>query len=210
MMWRDRPIARLTRHFFAGLFDLGFLSEAGTLSFTRLVIGACAVFLSFGLLLARGYLTKYASLAEQHTPDLYRQAILADHALLIAIPMWIVAFTTVLIGHAVFPDELDFRVLLGLPISRRLVFGAKVLALALFVGLFFVSGQVALGPMVLLTSVSRWAEGALVARVAAYGAATFLASGFAALAVVAIQGLLVLCAPRGRCEVQPARALCES
>jgi hypothetical protein len=198
MTLRDRPVAHLTRHFYNGLFDLGFLSEAGTLSFTRLVIGVCAVFLSFGLLSARVFRTKYRLLDIQGSTALYDRVVQADHAFLIAVPMWIVAFLTVLVGHAVFPDELDFRVLVSLPIKRRLVFGAKMLALALFVGLFLVSMHVALTPLAALTLFSRWAEGVFALRWAAYLTASVLASMFAAFAVIAIHGLLVLMAPSGR------------
>jgi hypothetical protein len=198
MTLRDRPFAHLTRHFYRGLFDLGFLSEAGTLSFTRLVVGGCAIFLSFGLLLARIFRAKYRLLEIRGSSEWYDHVVASDHAFLIALPMWIVAFLTVLIGHAVFPDELDFRVLVSLPIKRRLVFGAKILALALFVGLFLVSVHVALTPLAVITLFSRWAEGVFVARWAAYLVASVLASVFAACAVIAVHGVLVLMAPAGR------------
>ena len=43
----------LTRHFFGALFDLGFLSDAAAESFKRMIIGICASFLAFGLMLVR-------------------------------------------------------------------------------------------------------------------------------------------------------------
>lgn len=195
---RNRPSYHLFRHFYGSLFDLGFLSEAGVASFTRLIIGVCAAFLSFGLLLTRVYAIKYVNLAAQRTAEPYQQALLADHALLIAIPMWIVAFVTILVGHALFPDELDFRVLIPLPITRRLVFAAKVGALTLFTGLFIVSAHVALAPLFLLTALSHWANVALVPHAGAFGLASLLASGFTVLAIMAIHGLLVFWAPGGR------------
>lgn len=198
MSLADRPAARLTRHFFSGLFDWGVLSEAAALSFTRLVIGICALFFSFGLLLLRIFAEKYRAFAEQTTPDGYRHAVLGDHAFLIAVPMWIVAFVTVLIGHALFPDEIDFRVLTALPITRRLIFGAKLAAVALFTGLFIASAQAALSPLAILTLLSRWAEGAFVHRAAAFALASGAGSAFAVLAIAAIQGLLLLCAAAGR------------
>lgn len=196
--WRDGRSHRLTRHFFASFFDLGFLSDAGARSFTRYIIGICALFLSFGLLLTRMYIKKYAMLAEQATPEHYRQAVLADHALIMAIPMWIVAFVTVLVSHALFPDELDFRVLLTLPLSRRLVFGAKLAALTLFAGLFIGSAHAALAPLFVLTAVSHWANAGFLPQAAAFGAASILASAFAVLAVAAMQGVLLLALPPGR------------
>ena len=194
----DRPAARLTRHFFRGFFDLGFLSQTGTMPVTRLILGLGATFIAFGLLLTRVYRTKYVILALQDTPDAYRLALPADHALLIAIPMWIVAFATTLTGHALFPNETDFRVLGPLPITRRLIFGSKLLALTLFVGLFVLFVQAALLPLFALTSISPWADGWFVRRTAAYGVATLFASAFAALAMVAVQGLLLFGASRLR------------
>jgi len=195
---RDEPWYLLTRHFFGALFDLGFLSEAAAESFKRMIIGICAAFLGFGLLLVRVAAGKYAYLASLDTPEPYRQMVLADHALLIALPMWVVAFVAVLIGHSLFPDETDFRVLMGLPITRRLVFGSKLLALALFTGMFVVGTHVALAPMFLVTSIGRWAAEPFLFRVAAYGVASLTASMFAVLAVTAVHGLLMLWAPRGR------------
>jgi hypothetical protein len=177
--FRDRPSYCLTRHFLSGLFDLGVLSEAGADSFKRMIIGICAAFLSFGLLLARLFMVKYAGLASLDTPEPYRQAILADHAFLIAIPMWIVAFVAVLVGHSLFPDEIDFRVLMALPVTRRVIFGTKLLALALFTGLFILAAHAALAPLFALTSMGRWAGHAFLSRAAAYWVASFLASGFA-------------------------------
>src|ERR1700730_703204 len=88
---RERPWYCLTRHFFNGLFDLGFLSEAGADSFTRMLVGVCALFLTVGLLLVRLFAVKYASLSALHTAEPFRQALLADHAFLIAVPMWLLA-----------------------------------------------------------------------------------------------------------------------
>jgi hypothetical protein len=195
---RDEPWYLLTRHFFDALFDLGFLSDAAAESFKRMIIGICAAFLGFGLILVRVSIGKYAYLASLDTPEPYRQAVLADHAFLIALPMWVVALVAVLIGHSLFPDETDFRVLMGLPITRRLVFGSKLLALALFTGMFVVGTHVALAPMFLVTSIGPWAEEPFVFRTAAFATASLLASMFAVLAVTGLHGLLMLWAPRGR------------
>jgi hypothetical protein len=195
---RARPWYCLTRHFFNGLFDLGFLSDVGADSFTRMIVGCCAVFLSFGLLLVRLFAAKYAYLSALHTAEPYRQALLADHAFLLALPMWAVAFVTVLVGHSLFPDETDFRVLMALPVSQRLVFGTKLLALALFTGLFILAVHVALMPLLVVMSMGPWAEHAWPLQVAAYSVASFLASGFSVMAVTAVHGFLVMIAPRGR------------
>ena len=194
----DRLSSRLTRHFFSSLFDLGFLSDAGVQSFTRLILGVYGVFLALGLLLARIFMAKYGSLMSSESPERYAAAVIADHTFLIAVPMWIVTSVTILIGHAVFPDETDFRVLMALPITRRLVFGAKLAALALFAARFIAAAQVALAPLFVLTAMGSFADGTFILSTLAYGTATLLASAFSILAVIALQGLILIGAPRGR------------
>lgn len=203
-MIRDRRFRHLTSHFFDGLFDFGFLSDAGVASFTRTILGVCAALAAFGLLLTRVFMQRYGSFAGADSPEPYLQALVSDHAFLIALPMWIVAFVTTVVGHALFPDETDFRILMGLPITRRLVFGAKLAALALFTTIFVVATELALGPLFLLTSVSSWAQRFWPTGAAAYLAASLLGAAFALLAVVAIHGVLVLLAMRGRMVVASA------
>jgi len=195
---RDRPSYRLTRHFFGELFDLGFLTEAGVESFERMIVGVCAVFFSFGLLLARVFMKKYAYLSALDAPEAYRQALMADDAFVMALPMWIVAFVTVMVSHSLFPDETDFRVLMALPITKRLIFSTKLLALILFTGLFIVATSVAMAPLFVVTSFGRWAEYPFPFRAAAFGISSVAASVFALLAITAVNGLLVMLVPRGR------------
>ena len=195
---RDRPAYRLTRHFFSGLFDLGFLTETGAESFERMIIGICTMFFSFGLLIVRVFMATHARLSALATPEPYRQALLADDAFIMALPMWIVAFVTVLVSHSLFPDETDFRVLMALPVTKGVIFGTKLLALALFTGLFIVASHIALVPLFVLLSLGRWTEHAFPARAAAFGVASLGASVVAVLGVTAVNGVLVLCAPRER------------
>jgi hypothetical protein len=195
--WRDRPAGLLTRHFFAGLFDFGVLSQEGSDSFVRVLIGVFALLLSLGFLLVRMYLKKYGALFMAATGVPYAQAMLADTTLAIGLPMWIVAFVTVLVSQSLFPDETDFRVLTPLPLARPVVFGAKLAALALFAGLFTVTTHLAVTPLVALISAGRWAVAALPWSLAAFWAAGLGASLFSLLAVVAINGLLIVFLPRG-------------
>jgi hypothetical protein len=196
--FRDRPFYRLTRHFFGGLFDLGFLSEAGADSFERMIIGICAVFFSFGLLLVRVFIRRFHFLAALDTPEPYRWALLTGEMFTMALPMWIVAFVTILVSHSLFPDETDFRVLMPLPVTQRFIFSAKLQALALFTGLFILATHAAVAPLVLLMSFGRWAGHAWLLRMIAYALASGSASLFAVFAVTAINGLLIVCAPSGR------------
>ena len=194
---RDRPSYRLTRHFFRALFDFGILSERGAEAFTRVVLGTLAVILALGLLLTRMFLGKYGALSSGGA-ELYRQAVLGDAAVLLALWMWVVAIVTVLVSHSLFPDETDFRVLMPLPITRRLIFGSKLLALAAFACIFSLTMFMALLPITLMMSMGRLAGHSLAAQVAAYAVAGVSASAFVVLTIVAANGLLMVCLPRSR------------
>ncbi len=186
----------LTRHFFKALFDFGIFSQEGADSFVRVVIGLISLFIAVGFLLVRMYAKKYGALFVASTAEPYAQALLADTTLAIALPMWIVAFLTVLVSHSLFPDETDFRVLMPLPISRPVVFGAKLAALALFAGIFTVTSHLALTPLVALISSGRWRLNAPPISVLAFWVSGVGASTLALLTIAAINGLLIVCIPR--------------
>ncbi len=192
----DRPAGLLTRHFFHALFDFGVFTQEGADAFVRVVLGLVSLLICLGLLLLRIYAQKYAVLFHAPGGEPYLQAVLADTTLAIALPMWTVALLTILVSQALFPDEVDFRVLMPLPIGRGLVFGAKLLALALFAGLFIVTSHLALTPLVLLISGGPWSTAARPFGVLAYWIVSVPASAFALLAVVAVNGAITVCLPR--------------
>jgi hypothetical protein len=194
----------LTRHFFNALFDFGVFTQAGADAFVRVIIGLISLLLALGFLLVYMYAKKYAALFAASTGEPYAQALLADTTLAIALPMWIVALVTVLVSHSLFPDETDFRVLIPLPIGRGLVFGAKLLALALFAGVFTLASHVAITPLVMLISAGRWAANPPVLSVLAFWVVSVGGAGFALLVVTAIQGLLITCIPRGHVHLASA------
>ena len=193
----DRPEAVLTRHFFASLFDFGFLSDDGADSLKRAMLGALAVMLAIGLLLVRVFMAKYGEMSAAPF-DEYHRALMADHAFLMAVPMWFVAAAIGLVGESLFPNQTDFRILMAMPLSRPAIFGAKLAALLLFGGLFVVGAHVALGPLTLVTLLRTFTTGSFVISAMAFAVSSALASLFAALAIVAIHGGLVLLAPRAR------------
>jgi hypothetical protein len=193
---RDRPESVLTRHFFTSLFDFGFLSDDGAESLKRAMLGSLAVALAIGLLLTRVFMAKYSALSKGSFDD-YARAVVADHAFLMAIPMWVVAGAVGLVGHSLFPDRTDFRILMAEPLSRLTIFSSKLAALLLFVGLFVAAAHLALLPLAALTLVGAMKTGSILTTALAFGLSSLSGSLFAALAVVAIHGLLVLFAPRG-------------
>lgn len=194
---RDRPDVVLTRHFFTSLFDLGFLSDEGAESLKRALLGSLAVAMAIGLLLTRVFMAKYASLSEGPL-DAYERAVVADHAFLMAVPMWIVAAAMGLVGQSLFPDQTDFRILMAEPLSRSTIFGSKLVSLLLFGGLFVAGTHVALVPMAALTLMGAMKTGSIFTAGMAFAFSSAIGSLFAALAIVAVHGLLVLLAPRAR------------
>jgi hypothetical protein len=189
------PASRLSRHFHDALFDLGFLDVEGADSFRSLIAGALAFLVSLGLLLTRMLIGRYASLAMADSAEPYRRLLLGDDLLLIALPMLVLAFVTVLLGPLLFLDETDFRVLVPLPVSRRVIFTAKLIALLRFAAIFVGGSLLALTPVIALGAMSRWSEQSWLVRVAAMWAAGGAAALFAALAVAAINGAIVTCVP---------------
>jgi len=196
--WRDRASVHLIRRFLAGFFDPGELSESGAPGVARTIGGIAAVLLALGCLMARGFLKRYAMVNDTDAGGAaaYHAVALADHFFLIAIPMWIVAFVTVLGSSALFPDETDFRVLVPLPVSRRLIFGAKLAALAAFVGIFVCTAEASLAPLFTVTIVSPYLDHSLVTLFMSYLTASVAGAIFAALSVIAIHALLLLLVPR--------------
>ena len=60
--------------------------------------------------------------------------------------MLIVGFVVVLVSHSLFSGDIDCRVLLPLPVSKRLVFACKALAVMVFTSVFAIAAHVAMMP----------------------------------------------------------------
>jgi hypothetical protein len=153
---------------------------------------------AFGWVLVRIYVSRYAALWASPSPEPYRRALLGDDLFMIGLPMLLVAFLTVLVSPSLFPDERDFRILGPLPVRRHTVFGAKLTALAIFVGGFIAVVHAALFPLFLLTSRNPWGEHAFASRLVAWMIASLAGSACAMLAITAIAGLVVLACTGGR------------
>jgi len=189
-------IAALTRHFFQDFFRLSFLDDAGEESFRRVIIGLLAGFVAFGLWLPRLYMGKYANAANEGSVERYRAMLLADQLLVISLPMFIVAFAMALVCHSLFPDETDYRILMPLPVSRLVIFSAKLLALLLFASLFIVTTNAAIGVPFSAVSTGRMATHYWPIRAVVQMTAGIVACTFAVSAIIAVQGLVVVLTPR--------------
>jgi hypothetical protein len=115
--------------------------------------------------------------------------------------MWFVAAAMGMVGHSLFPDRTDFCVLMAEPLSRATVFGAKLVSLLLFAGLVVGGTHLALLPMAALTMIGAMKTGSIFSVALAFWFSSVIASLFAALAITAVHGALVLLAPRARLVV---------
>jgi hypothetical protein len=187
----------LTRHFFDALFDLGFLTREGADSFIRVIIGVVAIIIALALWLTRMYTILYAP-GGVADPTPYVSALSANTMTAIGLPMWIAAFVTVLVSHSLVPGETDYRVLLALPIAQAFIFRAKLIALAIFSGLFIGGSLLGLTALVLMISATRYAPNLPPVSVVAFWCAGTAACAFSVLTVVAANGLLTILVPRSR------------
>lgn len=191
----------LTEHFFRALFDFGILTPTGADSFKHMLIGAIGGFVAGGFLMTRVYAGKYAAL-RAGTAERFHRAALGDDLVFVGLAMLIVAFVTLMISGSLFPDERDVRILGPLPISKGVVFSAKLSALGLFTTLFIALTHIALMPLVVLTSIDPFGDRtllvAILIRASAWLLTSVMASLFAVLAVTAIVGALVLVLSRTR------------
>jgi hypothetical protein len=188
----------LIRHFLRGMFNFGILTQAGADSFIRMLLGGLAGLLAAGFGLTRVFVGRYQALGQSDSAEPYRIIVAGDDMLIVGIPMLLAAFVTLLISDALFPNERDFRILGALPVRKRTVFAAKLIALVIFNAMFIIVIHAGLVPVVLITSANRWREHAIGARVLAWLAASGVASGFAVLAVMAMVGVMVLTLSRTR------------
>ncbi len=186
----------LTRHFFQDFFRLSFLDDAGEESFKRVIIGLLGGFIALGLWLPRMYIGKYAYASSQGSFEHYRALLLADELLMIGLPMFIVALAMALVCHSLFPDEIDYRILMALPVRRSAIFSAKAAALFLFATIFIVTTNAAMGLPFSAVSAGRLASHSWPLRAVAQMTAGVAGGVFSVAAIVALQGLVVVVTPR--------------
>jgi len=183
----------LTRHFIGYFLDVGFMTSEGSDGVRRALLGAMSAVITIGLFLPRLMGRKYVAIRE--IPDVYHAMVVGDTLMTFAFAMLIVAFAAAFAGDSMFPDETDFRVLTPLPVTRAFVFSAKLRAVAWYLGLAIVVVSLALQVPFTAISGGPHAERTWLVRIALYSAASMAASLFAATAVMAVQGFIVMCAP---------------
>ena len=178
----------LRRHFFLRFFDSELVSDP---SQAKVVAGgALGIVLSLSLVFGQAYYRKYRLLLELPTPDLYRQAVLADVLFVVTLTMTFSGLFSTIQWPALFPGRRDYLALAGLPVRMREVFLAKFTAL-LAVTLVMMT-CVALPPSVMIPAMMAGRYGNGTGRhVAGIFIASLLGGLFVFFTLVALQGVLL-------------------
>ena len=187
------PVFDLTRHFFREFFYLRFLTDTGADSIKRATIGSVSGLLALSILFPQFVVGRYATM---RTVEEYRRALLSDQLFTICVAMFIVGLVAALVCQSLFPDKTDYRVLTPLPVTRRLVFATKLLAMVLFASIFVLSANLIFGLAFGAAAAGRWAEHGILRRMLAHACATGLGSIFAGASVMSVQGLIAVLSPR--------------
>lgn len=194
----DRDAFRiLTRHFLVGLSRPRLLDEAGQEGLHRVLIGIAAGCLTGGLLMTRIFAVKYAGLAAMTGTQAHELALLADTAFVLAIPMLVIALLATLEAESLFPDDVDYRVCMVLPVRRSTVFVAKLAALGICAAVTVLVIEVALLPLLLLMHGSLGLRG-LAVRLPVLLFTGSVASMAALTTVVALHGVVLTTVPSHR------------
>lgn len=186
----------LTRHFVDATLAPEVLTEAGAEYLRRTLFGVAAVLLVTGMFVTRAFFDKYTQLGSRVGAEAYLSAVQADTLFMIALPMLLVGLAAVIAGPLLFPDETDYRVLTPLPISRAQLFLAKLAAVAAIVAVAIVAVNVITTFWFPIAIGGRKAQHALPARVMTHAIASLAGSTFMWLAVMAVQGVLIVAVPR--------------
>jgi hypothetical protein len=186
----------LARTFFARFFESDLMPPG--LPQVQLIIGSLAALAAPGLLLPARFAGKYLQLS--HNSDALARALLVDRLLFITLTMTAMGLVALVIWEGVFPDRRDARILGALPVTSRVLIGARLIALAALAGIFVVGVNAVptlmYGPLMSAYGGAR----SLPLGVLAHFAATVCAGAFVFFSLIALQGLLLNLAGRRLAE----------
>lgn len=185
----------LVRHFAGATLAPDVLTDTGSDHLRRLLFGLLAVLLVLGIFVTRLFFDKYTTLGALVGNTAYLRAVQADSLLMIALPMALVGLAAVAAGPLLFPGETDYRVLTPLPISRALLFGAKLAAVVAIVTTAILTVNMVATFWFPLAISGRKAQHSALARVIAHGIGATAGSFFMCITVMAVQGLTIVAVP---------------
>ena len=176
----------LRQHFFRRFFDNDTVSiEGETQTAVIRALAFCAV---PGLMFAFWLLPAYPG-----NPPRPLSLIEGDRYFFVLFSFVTMGAVATFEWEMLFPDRADFLILLPLPLKSRELFYAKSSALALFLGMFLIATNVF--ACILFPAVSTRGQASPLLACGAHFAAVFLAGIFAALTMLAVEGLLISLLP---------------
>lgn len=179
-MAHDRVMRTLVGHFFRRFFDNDTVHVQGDTLTT--VVRAIAIVAAPGLIVSFFLQSAYPYPPLRREPWL----VIQDHYFFVLLSFVAMGAVAVVEWEMLFPDRLDFLVLTPLSLKSRQLLMSKAVALVGFLALFLFSANV-LGAVV-LPAVSK---GGFYRQIWAHTVATGLAGMFAALALLAVGGVML-------------------
>jgi hypothetical protein len=191
-----KSLRPLVRHFLGSLLGRGVLQDDGVEAVRGLFFWVVAGLLSVGWILPRHFSRVYLELSYLLDPEPFRRAMTADSMFMLTLPFLLAMIVAAVVAPSMFPDEVDYLTLVPLPLTRRRIFAAKIIALTLFVGVLLLSLSLFSAIAFPMFTHRRWVEGSISQRIFAHGLAAALSGGMGFGLVLAIQGLGSMWAPR--------------
>ncbi len=187
------PVIELARHFFLGLFRSE--SFAGSDSFTTWVVQILGLLIAASWFLPVLLFQRYLELNAEPDGAPYRLAYSTDCFWILTLMMLLMAFVTVAEWPALFPSQRDHLVLAPLPLRRTQIFAGKLLALFLFFSLFLLAITLLTSVTLPFVAASRWEERNTFLKMFALFVAAAGSGYFTFLALLGLQGLLLMILP---------------
>ena len=191
-----RNLKPLVRHFLGSLLGRGVLQDDGVEAVRGLFFGVVGLLISIGWLLPRNFSRQYLELSYLLDPEPFRRAMMTDSIFMLTLPFLLAMVVAALVAPSMFPDEVDYLTLVPLPITRRRIFTAKLVALVIFVGVLLLSLAAFSAFAFPMFTHRRWSQGSVFERMFAHAIAAIASGGFGFGLVLAVQGMGSMWAPR--------------
>lgn len=186
----------LVRHFLGSLLGRGVLQDDGVEAVRGLFFFIVGGLVSVGFMLPRHFSRVYLELSYLLDPEPFRRAMTTDSMFMLSLPFLFAMVAAALVAPSMFPDEVDYLTLVPLPITRRRIFAAKVVALTIFVGVLLLSLSLFSAMAFPMFTHRRWSQGSVGLRVFSHAVAALASGGLGFGLVLAIQGLGTAWAPK--------------
>jgi hypothetical protein len=183
----------LARHFFGGLLQPESAIEGDC--FREWIVQALGLLAAASWILPIQLFRRYVDLHALPSPRPYFAAYSSDVLWTFTFIALFMALVTIVEWPALFVSERDHLILGALPLSQLQVFGAKIFALGLFLGLFAVATTLLPSLAFPIIGSGRWEPRPISMRVVAFLISGLGAGFFISFSLIAAQGLLLLTLP---------------